>query len=57
MGILTYELCTGETPFFGQSAEDIQIMIDQKPIEFPANMSSLCQDFISGVFIFVIYEQ
>lgn len=51
LGILTYELCTGKTPFAGSTLNEIQRSIHNDTIEYPDTMSSICQDFISSVCI------
>lgn len=49
LGILAYELCTGETPYQGSSAEEVYSRITRTDIFFPDTSSSLFQDFINHV--------
>ncbi|KAK8809974.1 hypothetical protein WA538_003526 [Blastocystis sp. DL] len=51
LGILTYELCTGETPYHGSSAEEMIQQIDSTPLFFPDFLSSLFQDFVSHLLV------
>lgn len=46
---MTYELCTGKTPYEGNTAEEMKKQIQDKEIEYPDTMSSICQDFIASV--------
>ena len=49
LGVLTYELCTGRTPFGEREEDKIQENIRNHDLVFPPNLSSKCVDFIRGV--------
>ena len=49
LGIMTYELCTGKTPYEGNTVDEIRKQIQEKEIVYPDTMSSVCQDFIANV--------
>ena len=46
---MTYELCTGKTPYEGNTVAEIRKQIQEKDIVYPDTMSSVCQDFIANV--------
>ncbi|MBS0627752.1 MAG: serine/threonine-protein kinase [Verrucomicrobia bacterium] len=48
VGILTYELSVGHTPFIGTNLSDAEIMkaIEKSDIEFPADFDTSVKDFI-----------
>lgn len=49
LGVLTYELCTGRTPFGEREEDKIQENIRNNDLVFPPNLSSKCVDFIRGL--------
>ena len=49
LGVLTYELCTGRTPFGEREEDKIQENIRNHDLVFPPNLSSKCVDLIRGV--------
>lgn len=49
LGVLTYELCTGRTPFGEREEDKIQENIRNHDLVFPPHLSSKCVDFIRGV--------
>ena len=49
LGIMAYELCTGKTPYEGNTVDEIKKQIHEKEIVYPDTMSSICQDFIANV--------
>ena len=49
LGVLTYELCTGRTPFGSMAMDQVQDNIQKETLLFPASMTPLCKDFITGL--------
>ena len=56
LGILTYELCTGKTPYAGTTVNEIEQSIQMSAIHFPDSMTSICQDFISNVVLMTVWH-
>lgn len=51
LGILCYELATGQPPFYSNNVHKMYRMIRTENAIFPANLSAKCSDFISKLLI------
>jgi len=49
LGVLTYELLAGETPFRGNQADILEEIETYDGVKFPSNFSDDAKDFISGL--------
>ena len=49
IGILAFELCTGETPFYEKKKEDTMNKIIYGGFEFPSYISEECKNFVRAL--------
>lgn len=49
IGVLAYELCTGETPFYEKRKEDTMNKIIFSSFEFPSYLSDEFKSFVKAI--------
>ena len=49
LGVLAFELCSGETPWEDCSHEEMQFLISKASVKIPSNFSKLLKDFIQNL--------
>ncbi|EMD47507.1 serine/threonine protein kinase, putative [Entamoeba histolytica KU27] len=47
LGVLTFELCTGEPPFQSNSREEVMKKVRNVKYSFPSYLTNDCKDFIN----------